>query len=302
MAAAPITPERRRYIEGIRTAAGTRADSERAAFLAEVCGTDVELRRDVEMLLAESPVAPSNINTEPPLTVAPARSKVRDRLEDPLDYLPCSTVAEYARGQLIYGRSQPSTGIYLVVDGKVKICRTADDGHCTVVDIYQPDEFFGESAFLGSERCIDEAVAIEATRLMTWPTGEVERLILQRPRLGIALIQLLTRRSADYGARIESYSTDHLDRRLVRALIRLSERFGRESRDGSVDMMPFTHELLSQYLGTAREIVTHYMNQLRSQGFLEYSRQGIVLNRDALRDWLKTDARAAEMKTGARVA
>lgn len=230
-----------------------------------------------------------------------ASRETRKRVEDPLAYLPCSTIVEYVRGQLIYGRSQPSTNLYVVVDGKVKICRTAEDGHCTVVDIYQPDEFFGESAFLGGERCIDDAVAIEATRVMTWPTSEVERLIVQRPRLGIALIQLLTRRSDDYAARIESYSTDHIDRRLVRALIRLSERFGRESADGSVDMAPFTHELLSQYLGTAREIVTHYMNQLRTQGYLEYSRQGIMLYRDTLREWLKGATPAAEMRADARV-
>jgi CRP/FNR family transcriptional regulator len=230
-----------------------------------------------------------------------ASIEARKRAEDPLAYLPCSNVAEYARGQLIYGRSQPSNSIYVVVDGKVKICRTSEAGHCTVVDIYQPDEFFGESAFLGGGRCVDEAVAIEATRVMTWPTAEVERLIVQRPRLGIALIQLLTRRSDDYAARIESYSTDTIERRLVRTLIRLSERFGREGADGSVDMMPFTHELLSQYLGTAREIVTHYMNQLRSQGYLEYSRQGIVLHRDTLRKWLTCDVPAAEMRMGARL-
>ena len=53
--------------------------------------------------------------------------------------------------------------------------------------------------------------------------------------------------------------------------------------------MPFTHELLSQYVGTSREIVTHYMNQLRRQGYLKYSRKGISLNREALRDWLRRD-------------
>jgi len=52
------------------------------------------------------------------------------------------------KGQTIYSQDQPSTSIYLVIDGKVKVCRLADDGRQVVVDIYQPDEFFGESAFL----------------------------------------------------------------------------------------------------------------------------------------------------------
>jgi CRP-like cAMP-binding protein len=60
--------------------------------------------------------------------------------------------------------------------------------------------------------------------------------------------------------------------------------------DGSVRMAPFTHELLSQYVGTSREIVTHYMNQFRRQGYLKYSRKEIILYREAFRDWLRQNA------------
>ena len=78
--------------------------------------------------------------------------------------------------------------------------------------------------------------------------------------------------------------------RLARSLIRFSERLGTSEEDGSVRMVPFTHELLSQYVGTSREIVTHYMNQFRRQGYLRYSRKGIILYRDAFREWLRQNA------------
>ena len=79
---------------------------------------------------------------------SPALETQQRPLEDPLAHLPCSTILEYRKGQTIYSQDQPSTSIYLVIDGKVKVCRLADDGRQVVVDIYQPDEFFGESAFL----------------------------------------------------------------------------------------------------------------------------------------------------------
>ncbi len=226
-------------------------------------------------------------------TLSPSRD-VQDNLEDPLAYLPCSTIVEYSRGQLIYGRQQLSNSIYLVIDGKVKVSRTADDGRQVVVDIYQPDEFFGESSFVGERYRVEEATALDSTKVMTWTTAEIEDLVVRRPRLGVALVQLLVRRSIEFGARIESFSIDTIGRRLVRSLIRFSERLGHESADGFIDMMPFTHELLSQYVGTSREIVTHYMNQLRRDGYLRYSRKGIALNRPALREWLKRDGSSAE--------
>jgi len=211
-------------------------------------------------------------------------------LEDPLAHLPCSTIVEYRKGQIIYSQDQPSTTLYLVIDGKVKVSRVADDGHQVVVDIYQADEFFGESAFLNLAHRSEQATALENAKLMTWTTAEIEDIATKRPRLAVALLQILVQRTVDFTHRIESFSLDNIARRLARSLIRFSERLGVEEQDGSVRMAPFTHELLSQYVGTSREIVTHYMNQFRRQGYLRYSRKGIILYRDAFKDWLKQGA------------
>ena len=174
-----------------------------------------------------------------------------------------------------------------MIDGKVKVSRLADDGHQVVVDIYQPDEFFGESAFLNLPHRSEQATALENTKLMTWTTAEIEDIVMKRPRLAVALLQILVQRTIDFTHRIESFSVDNIARRLARSLIRFSERLGARRRTASVRMVPFTHELLSQYVGTSREIVTHYMNQFRRQGYLRYSRKGIILYRDAFREWLR---------------
>jgi len=113
---------------------------------------------------------------------------------------------------------------------------------------------------------------------------------MKRPRLAVALLQILTQRTLDFTHRIEGFSVDNIARRLARSLLRFSERLGTVETDGSVRMSPFTHELLSQYVGTSREIVTHYMNQFRKQGYLRYSRKGITLHREALRGWLLESA------------
>jgi CRP/FNR family transcriptional regulator len=125
---------------------------------------------------------------------------------------------------------------------------------------------------------------------MAWTSAEIQDIIVKRPRLSIALLQILVQRTIDFGHRIESFSADNISRRLARSLIRFSERLGTAEEDGSVHMTPFTHELLSQYVGTSREIVTHYMNQFRRQGYLKYSRKGIVLYREAFRQWLRQAA------------
>jgi len=221
----------------------------------------------------------------PTVVVAPQKA-----LEDPLAHLPCSSIVEYKKGQVIYNQDQPSTNIHLIIEGKIKVSRLADDGHQVVVDIYQPDEFFGESAFLNLPHRCEQATALENTKLMTWTTTEIEDIIMRRPKLAVALLQILVQRTIEFTHRIESFSVDNIARRLARSLIRFSERLGTAAEDGSVRMVPFTHELLSQYVGTSREIVTHYMNQFRRQGYLKYSRKEVVLYRDAFKEYLRQSA------------
>lgn len=210
--------------------------------------------------------------------------------EDPLAYLPCSTIIAFAKGAVIYTQDQPAQKFYLVISGKVKITRVSDDGRTMLVDIYKPDEFFGEGAFLNLIQRAEQATAIEETRVMVWGSAQIEEIMEKRPKLALAMVQVLGQRSTEFMQRIESFSTDDIGRRLSQTLIRFADRMGERQEDGSIQMMAMTHETLAQYVGTSREIVTQYMNRLRRDGFVSYTRKSIVLYSDALRESIRLAA------------
>lgn len=205
------------------------------------------------------------------------------RAEDILEYLPASRITECLKGQAIYGYDIRSNSIYLIVSGKVEISQMAEDGSEVLLEIFRPDEVFGESAFLDRPLRSERATAVEDTKLMSWPISDMEALVMKRPRLAVALLQLLALRNAEFTRRIESFAIDSIEQRLARSLLRFSERLGTVSEHGAERMMPLTHSLLSRYVGTSREIVTHYMNRFRSRGYVSYSRYGIILFRDSLK-------------------
>jgi CRP/FNR family transcriptional regulator len=173
----------------------------------------------------------------------------------------------------------------------------AEDGSEVLLEIVRPDELFGESAFLNPPRRCEQAKAMETAQLMAWATAEIEDLVTKRPRLAIALVQVLAQRNAEYTRRIESFAIDTIERRLARSLIRLSERLGTREESGSVWMMPFTHEMLSRYVGTSREIVSHYMSRFRKNGYMTYSRRGIRLHPDIFKTVLQEETSSSRGAT-----
>ncbi|HWC95894.1 MAG TPA: Crp/Fnr family transcriptional regulator [Candidatus Sulfopaludibacter sp.] len=206
--------------------------------------------------------------------------------EDALGYLPCSSVQEFSRHLEIYGPDNPASGLYLVIDGRVKLSRLGD-GAEVVVDILQADDFFGESSLLETPSDAEQATAMEPTKVMTWTFPEIERLVAKEPRLAIALMQVVVRRSVGYTRRLESFSVDGTAQRLARSLLQFAERSGRGEEGGATTIAPLTHEVLAHYVGTSREIISHHMSDFRNKGYIRYSRKGITVQRGSMRAWLQ---------------
>jgi CRP/FNR family cyclic AMP-dependent transcriptional regulator len=208
-------------------------------------------------------------------------------MEDALMYLPRRGVTGYTKGQIIFEEHNPSKGLHLVVQGRVKVFIPLDNGAQTVVDVFTTDDFFGENALLGDSHLPERAVALDPVSLMSWTSQEIEEQVERQPRLGVALLQMLVKRVLDYEERLQSFAVDKTPERVVRALLRFADRLGTRSEDGSITIPPLTHQILSEFVGTSREIVTFHMNHLRQKGYLRYSRKGIQIYVEALREHLQ---------------
>jgi CRP-like cAMP-binding protein len=99
------------------------------------------------------------------------------------------------------------------------------------------------------------------------------------------------RRGLDYQDRLQSFALDKTPERVVHSLLRFAVRLGTRTEDGSIKIPPLTHQVISEYVGTSREIVTFQMNRLRQKGYLRYSRKGIYVFAEALREHLQSRIR-----------
>jgi CRP/FNR family transcriptional regulator, cyclic AMP receptor protein len=208
-------------------------------------------------------------------------------VEDILEHLPISGIRECSKGEVIYSPANPCTRLYLVTAGAVGISRRAEDGRELLLEIAARDGLFGESALLDPSRRVERACALERSSLMSWTGAEIEELVMKRPRLAMGLLRIVAERSAALSCRLESHAFELVERRLARSLLGLSGQFGADDGQGSVKLMPLTHETLARYVGTSREIVTGFMNRFRRLGHVSYSRSGIRLNPGALHLVLK---------------
>jgi CRP-like cAMP-binding protein len=220
-----------------------------------------------------------------------AKVPLSRELEDALMYLPRKSLVTYRKGQTIFDESHPPVGLYLVVDGRVVVTASLDDGSETVIDIFGADDFLGENSLLGSIHHSRRARALDDVSMMSWTTREIEEQSERQPKLAIALLQMLVKRGLDYQVRLQSFALDKTPERVVRCLLGFAGRMGTPTQDDRIDIPPMTHQVIAQYVGTTREIISLQMNQLRHRGVLRYSRKGIQIDIRGLHDHLRQSGR-----------
>jgi len=206
--------------------------------------------------------------------------------EDPLTYLPRKSVQEFARRRVIYDAQQPSDRLYVVILGRVKLTTISEDGTQLVARIVCAEGLFGESSMIGRRRN-ESAVALDTATLMSWSSAEIETQIEREPRLGLALAQYVVRQCIELQDRIESMAIYKTPERVMLSLLQLAATLGTPLADGWTRVPALTHNVVAEYVGTSREIVTFQFNRLRRMGMLRYSRKHIDIHTEAIRDELR---------------
>ena len=208
-------------------------------------------------------------------------------LEDPLAYLPHRPLREIPRNDVIYDQADNANGLYLLFRGRVALARRTLTRAEVIVDVIGKEQLFGLGSLVHLEHYMERALALEPCSVMCWTSGDILQQIDRQPWLGVALIQAVGNRISDDLARIQSLTSQTTPERLVQTLMLFSERIGHAESDGSAVLPHLTHKLLSDCIGTSREVVSSQLNRLRRKGYLTYSRRGTTLHRESLQDALR---------------
>lgn len=194
-----------------------------------------------------------------------------------LALLPQRSAQEFARGAVIYSPDQPCANLYMVVAGRVKISTIPGEGQ-TACRLVFKGSLLGEAALIHPSDRADTAVALSPVSLLSWPSGEIQNLVDVNPRLGVVLCQCMVRQCLELADRMQSLALYNTPERVMLALAELAHRTGVDLPDGFTRFETLTHQILSEYVGTSREVATFQLNRLRTLGFIRYSRRYMDLS------------------------
>ena len=188
------------------------------------------------------------------------------------------------RGEIFFGPEDLSERLFFLQKGRVRIFRTTPGGREFTLAVLEAGTVFGEMALAGQRLEGAYAQAMEPSRVSTMLRADLERLILQKPEVGLRIMQVLSERLRRQETRLEDVGMKDVRARLASIIVLLVESEGVRSGTGYRIPTHHTHESLGTMIGANRVAVTRAFGQLQDEEVVQLRRRLIhVSDIEALR-------------------
>jgi CRP/FNR family cyclic AMP-dependent transcriptional regulator len=181
------------------------------------------------------------------------------------------------RGDVLFHEGDPGDRLYVITEGKVKLGRTSYDGRENLLAILGPGEMFGELSLFDPGPRTATATAVAETQLVGLGTESLHGYLVARPQASYTLLAALARRLRRTNESLADLVFTDVPGRVAKALLELSQRFGRPVEEGIMVAHDLTQEELAQLVGASRETVNKALADFATRGWIKLEARAVLL-------------------------
>nr|WP_067058509.1 response regulator [Mucilaginibacter sp. L294] len=170
---------------------------------------------------------------------------------------------QFKKNQVVYYDGDKGNGLYIILSGKVKTMKLAEDGRELMTGIYTTDDYLGVNAMLANEPYADTATALEDSQLCLIPKEQLDELINQYPDVAREFISILANDVRDKEEQLLHLAYNSVRKRMAESLLRLNKQ------NGMHEGFKISREDLAAMTGMATETVSRTLTDFKDEGLIE---------------------------------
>ena len=193
---------------------------------------------------------------------------------------------KYKKGEYIFFEGDEEPGIYIIVDGLVKLIKETTDGKTVIVRLATKGDVFGWLVLSENKPSSTyTAQALTETRVLHITNTDFLRLLTEYPALAVRITCEATKMVLEAYERLKSLAAEKVEGRIASIILELARKIGKEEGDKIVIRAPITRQDLAEMTGTTVETAIRIMSKWKKEGHISTERNKIeILDIDFLED------------------
>jgi len=204
-----------------------------------------------------------------------------EELKESANYI---QVKKYPKGEYIFFEEEAEPGIFILVEGLVKIIKETSDGRSVIVRLVFPGEVFGWIEWGKSvPKFKYTAMAALPSTLLYISNKDFINLAIKYPAIAIKLTCDATHNLLQTYEVLKSIASGKVEERIAKLLLELAEKAGEKKNGKIVIKLPLTRQDIAEMTGTTVETTIRIMSRWKKQGIINTERGYIeILKKEEL--------------------
>lgn len=180
-------------------------------------------------------------------------------------------------GVTVFDEGAQAERFFLLLDGTIRVVKVTRDGE-QVTSLHIPaGQLFGIAQALGRDTYPATAITASEALFLCWPTSLWHSFVATYPGFATETYKTVGARVNEMNTRIVEMSTQHVEQRIARALLRLVNQSGRRTAEGIEISFPITRQDVSEMTGTTLHTVSRLLSAWEKDGLVSSKRKKIVV-------------------------
>jgi CRP/FNR family cyclic AMP-dependent transcriptional regulator len=177
----------------------------------------------------------------------------------------------YPAGRILFSEKDPIPGVYIVLEGEVKLSMNSQDGRRLILRIAKKGEILGLASVLSGKPCEMTAETAFPAKVAPIERRDFLAFLGRHTEVYQAVTEELSR---DYSMACDQLRTVGLSgsapEKLARLLLEWSEK-GQTTEAGTRFRFSLTHGEIGEFIGASRETVTRTMSTFKNRRLVAFS-------------------------------
>jgi CRP/FNR family transcriptional regulator, nitrogen oxide reductase regulator len=177
----------------------------------------------------------------------------------------------------LFFQGDPAEKLYLIIEGKIKLTQITPEGQQVILRYTGPGDAIAIIALLSG---IDYPVTAESTEesmVIAWDKERLDQFMELYPRISNNALKILANQTREFQDRIRELSTEKVERRIARALLRLVRQIGKKSREGVVLDMNLSRQDVAEMTGSSLFTVSRTLSKWEDLGLIRTAREQVTI-------------------------
>lgn len=188
-------------------------------------------------------------------------------------------IIKFKKGSFLFREGQEAKELFIILSGKVQISKMNAEGKELYLRLCNKNDIVGElTLFTVGPRYLFNARVVEDGEAAAVNIENLEQTLFNNNQLAYQFLKWMNDHIRKTITKFRDLVLHGKKGALYSTLIRLSNSYGIEQKDGIHINVPITNQDLANYCGTARESVSRMLGELRDEGIISIHRKRIIIH------------------------